>query len=325
MSRHAERPLYVHLAYLAEACCIEPRLRAQGIHHLHAHFSTNSAEVAMLVHALGGPPWSFTAHGSATLENPALTGLPEKVRRCAFVVTVCSFGRAQLWRVADWRDWPKVHLVHCGLDSSFHSVSMPPAPAARRLVCVGRLCKEKAHVLLLQAAHRLATQGIDFELVLAGDGELRAKIERLIARYNLETRVRITGWISSEQVRKEILAARALVLPSLVEGLPVAIMEAMALRRPIISTFVAGIPELVHAGEHGWLVPPADVEALVEAMRACLEASTETLTRMGEAARQRVLERHNVDTEAGKLAKLFETAINRHSERRCGCPNGHAR
>jgi colanic acid/amylovoran biosynthesis glycosyltransferase len=119
--------------------------------------------------------------------------------------------------------------------------------------------------------------------------------------------VRITGWISSDQVRDEILAARALVLPSFAEGLPVVIMEAMALRRPVISTFVAGIPELVDPGEHGWLVPAGDAGALAAAMLACLDAPPETIARMGEAARSKVLEHHDVDKEAGKLIDLFRS------------------
>ena len=121
--------------------------------------------------------------------------------------------------------------------------------------------------------------------------------------------MRITGWISGEQVRDEILAARALVLPSFAEGLPIVIMEAMALKRPVISTFVAGIPELVQPGEHGWLVPAGDVEALADVMRACLETPGEMLDRMGEAAHKRVIERHSVDTQAAKLSKLFQAAI----------------
>jgi glycosyltransferase involved in cell wall biosynthesis len=122
-------------------------------------------------------------------------------------------------------------------------------------------------------------------------------------------RVRITGRISSERVREEILAARALVLPSFAEGLPVVIMEAMALRRPVISTFVAGIPELVQPGEHGWLVPAGDVNALAQAMQTCLYAPADTLVRMGEAAYKRVLARHNVDKEAVQLAKLFQIVV----------------
>jgi glycosyltransferase involved in cell wall biosynthesis len=308
MSRGAERPLPVHLAYLVEACRIVLWLRGKRVRHLHAHFSTNPAEVAMLAHVLGGPQWSFTAHGSATLENPTLIGLPEKVRRCAFLVTVCSFGRGQVLRFADQQDRAKVHVVHCGLDSAFFETPTG-LESSRRLVCVGRLCKEKAHFLLLEAARRLSAQGVDFELVLAGDGELRAEIEELIERYDLRSRVRITGWLSGEQVRNEILSSRALVLPSLIEGLPVVIMEAMALRRPVISTFVAGIPELVKCDEHGWLVPAGDVDGLAEAMRACLETPADVLSQMGEAAHTRALERHSVDTEAAKLADLFETAI----------------
>jgi glycosyltransferase involved in cell wall biosynthesis len=161
-------------------------------------------------------------------------------------------------------------------------------------------------LLLIEAARRLSDRGTRIELVLAGDGEMRGDLEILIARYGLEKQVRITGWISSDQVRDEILAARALVLPSFAEGLPVVIMEAMALRRPVISTYVAGIPELVVPGEHGWLVPAGDVEALASAMQASLDASPQTIARMGVAARERVLERHNVDKEAGKMVGLFQ-------------------
>jgi glycosyltransferase involved in cell wall biosynthesis len=137
---------------------------------------------------------------------------------------------------------------------------------------------------------------------------MRADIEALTAHYDIQSRVRVTGWISGDQVRNEILAARALVLPTFAEGLPVVIMEAMALRRPVISTFVAGIPELVIPGEHGWLVPAGDVDALTEAMKACLDAPVDMLTQMGEAAQRRVLARHDVNTEAAKLAKLFKEA-----------------
>ncbi|MGH8796772.1 MAG: glycosyltransferase, partial [Caldimonas sp.] len=144
-----------------------------------------------------------------------------------------------------------------------------------------------------------------FELVLAGDGEMRGPIEALIRERGLDSQFRITGWISGDHVRDEILAARALVLPSFAEGLPVVIMEAMALRRPVISTYVAGIPELVRDGKEGWLVPAGDVEALASAMQACLAMNPAELACIGDAARVRVLERHDIDIEAGKLARLF--------------------
>jgi colanic acid/amylovoran biosynthesis glycosyltransferase len=300
MSRHAERPLPVHLIYLAEACRIETWLRADDVHHLHAHFGTNAAEVAMLVHVLGGPQWSFTVHGPEEFDKPQLIGLAEKVRRCAFVVAISSYGRSQLYRLVEHEYWSKVQVVYCGLEPAFRTRPSSSPPAAHRLVCVGRLCEQKGQLLLVEAARQLAAQGVAFELILVGDGELRPNIEALIKRYKLEATVRITGRISSDELQEQIIAARALVLPSFAEGLPMVIMEAMALKRPVISTFVAGIPELVHPGEHGWLVPAGDVEALVGAMRACLELSTQNLERMGEASHKRALERHNVDTQAAQ-------------------------
>lgn len=305
MGRRADRPLPYHLIYLAQACRILPWLRSAGTSHLHAHFGTNPAEVAMLVHALGGPPYSFTVHGPEEFDKPEFLGLAEKMRRAAFVVAISSYGRSQLYRWVAHAHWPKVKVVHCGLEPGFHAVAAGDPPAATRLVCVGRLCEQKGQLLLVEAAQRVLQSGVALELVLAGDGEMRAEVQSRVDELGLREHVRITGWISSAQVRDEMLAARALVLPSFAEGLPVVIMEAMALRRPVISTFVAGIPELVRDGEAGWLFPAGDVQALADAMLACLATPPETLARMGSAARERVLGRHDADTEAAKLAALF--------------------
>lgn len=305
MGWRADRPLPVHGVYLAQACRLLQWLRESGATHLHAHFGTNPAEVAMLTHALGGPPWSFTVHGPEEFDRPVALHLGEKLRRAAFAVAVSSYGRSQLYRWVEHRHWYKLHVVHCGLDPDFLAAQPLPPAAAPRLVCVGRLCEQKGQLLLLQAAARLMQRGVDFELVLAGDGEMRGEVQALIDTLGLAGRVRITGWISGADVREHLLAARALVLASFAEGLPVAIMEAMALRRPVIATMVAGIPELVRDGEHGWLVPAGDVEALASAMQACLRLEPDALARMGEAARRCVLERHDVDVEAARLAALF--------------------
>ncbi len=307
MSRKAERGLAYHLAYLAEASRILPWLADSGASHVHAHFGTNAAEVAMYVAALGGPGFSFTVHGPEEFDKAAFIGLPEKIRRASFVVAISSFGRSQLYRYVAEDQWRKIQVVHCGLEPSFHGIPPVALPAVPRLVCVGRLCEQKGQLLLVEAARRLATNGLAFELVLAGDGDMRPQIEAAIARGRLGERVRITGWISSEQVRQEILAARGLVLPSFAEGLPVVLMEAMALRRPVISTSIAGIPELVKPGENGWLIPAGSVEALAEAMAELLDSADETLVRMGEAGRERVLARHAVDSEAARLGQLFES------------------
>ncbi|SHH49126.1 glycosyltransferase family 4 protein [Bradyrhizobium erythrophlei] len=305
MSRSSDRPLLLHLAYLAEACRIQPWLIQERIEHLHAHFGTNSAEVAMLTHALGGPAWSFTVHGPEEFDKPQSIGLPEKIRRCAFVIAISSFGRSQLFRLVGHSLWPKIHVVRCGLDRAFHQGAASPSPMTRNFVCVGRLCEQKGQLLLIDAARRLLERGEQFSLTFAGDGELRPELEGLIDRYNLRNNIRITGWLSSEQVRQELLSARALVLPSFAEGLPVVIMEAMAVKRPVISTFVAGIPELVKHGQNGWLVAAGDVGKLADAMQECLATSPEVLERMGEAGFEAVTEHHNVDKEAELLAGIF--------------------
>lgn len=305
MGRRADRSWPYHLIYLAEACRVVQWLQAFGAEHVHAHFGTNSTEVVMLAHALGGPHYSFTVHGPEEFDKPQFLHIGEKVRRAAFVAAVSSYGRSQLYRWVAHAHWDKVKVVHCGLEAAFHAGPPVPVPAVPRLVCVGRLCEQKGQLLLLEAAQKLAAQGTAFELVLAGDGEMRAEIETLIARHGLQGQVRITGWISSGQVREELLAARALVLPSFAEGLPVVIMEAMALRRPVLTTYVAGIPELVRPGENGWLFPAGAVQELAAAMADCLGQPDEVLQRMGDAAHQRVLERHDIDTEAAKLASYF--------------------
>jgi colanic acid/amylovoran biosynthesis glycosyltransferase len=306
-----QRSLPYHLFYVAEACDVLSLLKSSGVSHLHAHFGTNPAEIAMLVHTLGGPPYSFTVHGQDDL---LFGGIREKVRCATFVVAISSFGRGLLWRRIRYEDWPKVKVVHCGLeDALLGKASTTPADMPR-FVCVGRLSMEKGQLLLLEAASRLARMGMRFELVLAGDGPMRGEVERLIEQYKLVGQVRVTGWLSSAQVCAEIQSARALVLPSFSEGLPVVIMEAMALHRPVIATYVGGIPELVHAGKNGWLVPSGSADALADAMADCLAASPERLIQMAEYAHQSVSERHSIEREAAKLITLFRASEEDRSE-----------
>ncbi|MES2742459.1 MAG: glycosyltransferase [Pseudomonadota bacterium] len=308
MARRAARPWPIHLLYLAEACRMLPSLRRHGARHLHAHFGTNPAEVAMLAAKLGGLPYSFTVHGPEEFDQPERLHLARKLRHAAFVVAVSSFCRSQLYRWMAHADWHKVQIVHCALDAACQAAPEQALPTAPRLVCVGRLCVEKGQLLLLDAVHRLTSAGIALELVLAGDGELRGAIETQIAACGLQRVVRVTGWLSGAQVRAEILAARGLVLASFAEGLPVVLMEAMALRRPVLSTSIAGIPELVIPGETGYLVAAGDTDALADALLAFLACSNDELERMGRNGRRRVLERHSGVAEVAKLARHLRAA-----------------
>ncbi len=308
-SFRADRSWPYHLIYLAEACAFLSRIRGKNVQHVHAHFGTNSAEVVMLLKLLGGPSYSFTVHGPEEFDKPEFIKLRDKVKHAAFVAAISSYTRSQLFRWVDYQDWHKIHVVHCGLESSFYDVKPTPIPEIPRLICVGRLCEQKGQLLLVDAIYSLVKKGIKVELVLAGDGEMRGEIERQISHYALQKYITITGWITSEQVREQILSARALVLPSFAEGLPVVIMEALALKRPVLTTYIAGIPELVRNGESGWLFPAGDVAELARVMEEFLATPLDKLNQMGEAGYERVLQRHSIDIEAAKLELLFAKAI----------------
>jgi colanic acid/amylovoran biosynthesis glycosyltransferase len=307
LARQSERPLPVHLVYLAEACLLLEWLRAGGATHLHAHFATNPAEIALLTRTLGGPPYSFTAHGSDIMDRPAQVGLAETVGGAAFVAAVCWFGRSQILKWTPQRLWGRVEVVRCGLQPGYGHDTAPVSKAARRLLCIGRLSHEKGQLLLLEAARQLADRGVDFTLVLAGDGPLRAEVEAEIARAGLGDRVHITGWLDAAAVQREIAISTALVVASLSEGLPVVIMEAMACGRPVVAPYLSGIPELV-TGATGWLFAAGDTGGLVDALEHCLAADEITLQAMGRDAQAAVWAAHDVDREAARLVQLITGA-----------------
>lgn len=294
-----------HLIYLAEASVLLGWHRELKTDHVHVHFGTNPATVALLCRLLGGPPYSFTVHGPEEFDQPIGLSLGEKVAGSAFAVTISQHGGSQLRRWTSYDHWPKIQVVHCGLDSMFLKAPPAPVPDARRLVCVGRLSEQKGLPILIEAAGRLNAEGVEFDLTLVGDGPLRGELEALIRRLNLNGRVHLAGWRNNAEVRDLLLSSRALVLPSFAEGLPVAIMESLALGRPVIATWIAGTPELVLPGVNGWLVPPGSGDDLSKAMREVLEADPADLDRMGRAGAQRVAQRHNIVTEARKLGDLI--------------------
>ena len=295
-----------HFVYFSEACKLFLLLLDHDISHVHAHFGTNSAEIALLAYRLGGPPFSFTVHGPEEFDRPFSLKLAEKIKYASFVVAVSSYGRSQLYRLVSKKYWSKIKVVHCGIDAEFHQGIDQPVPENFQVVCVGRLSEQKGQMLLLDSVKKLVEQGISINLVLVGDGELKNEIQNLIVEYDLKHHVKLTGALSSEQVRLELLRSRALVLPSFAEGLPVVIMEAMILKRPVISTYVAGIPELVIHGETGWLIPAGSIDDLSNALIELLNTQSERLQEMGEQGYQRVVKRHDIATEAAKLISAIK-------------------
>jgi glycosyltransferase involved in cell wall biosynthesis len=207
-------------------------------------------------------------------------------------------------------DWGRIGVVRCGVDGLFLSEPATPVPDVQTLVSVARLSEQKGQFVLVEAARvlrdRLRAEGRSFRLVLVGDGELRPQVEAYLAEHQLADVVHITGWQSGAEVKRNIQAGRAMILPSFAEGLPVVIMEALALGRPVLSTYIAGIPELVVPGECGWLVPAGAIEPLVAAMREILDTPVERLSAMGLAGRARVEAQHDVNATARSLLEQIE-------------------
>lgn len=297
-----------HLVYLLEAAYIARRCRELGIRHLHAHFGTNSTTVAMLAEALGGASFSFTVHGPEEFDAPHAFSLAEKTRRARFSVAISSFGRSQLYRWAAIPDWPRIKVVHCGVETGRYPSPTPLPEGGPHLVAIGRLTEQKGFPLLIETMAIAARNLPSLHLTICGDGVLRPLVDAEIARHGLGKHISIVGWIDESGVRAAIAASHALILPSLAEGLPMVVIEAMACGRPVIATCINGVPELVTSTE-GWLVPAGDAQALADAIMTLSQTPPETIATMGLAARARAMARHDGDTEAAKLAAHFTKVI----------------
>ncbi len=305
--RRAHSGLGRHAAYLLQAIYFKRESRREQVTHVHTHFATNATAIALLSHVLGGPSYSFTAHGPDEFENTDRLGFDLKMSRATFVVAISNFGRVQLVRATAWDQWDKIAVVHCGLAMSDFPDASASNPANQVLVNVARFNSQKGLLLIPAALAQLEARHPALKVILIGDGEERARLESEIRRHGVAHMIELRGWQSNAEVRRCIVESRALLLPSFAEGLPVVIMEAFALGRPVISTYIAGIPELVDA-ECGWLVPAGDVDALAVAIDAALAASPERLADMGAEARRRSAERHDVAASAGQLKALFARA-----------------
>jgi colanic acid/amylovoran biosynthesis glycosyltransferase len=295
------------LFYFAEAILLARQLRRDGVTRLHNHFANAGATVGMLAAHHLRMPWSLTLHGISEFDYPAGLLLPQKLETAEFAACVSYFGMAQAMRVTRPAIWPRYHIVRCGIDPA----DLPSPPTNRtpgevlELVCVGRLSAEKGHAGLLGAVAKLVRDGVAIRLTLVGDGPEGDTLKALVAELGLSEHVNFAGRLGEAATLETIARSDALVLTSFMEGLPIVLMEAMALGVPVISSRVAGIPELVAEGESGLLFEPANWEQLASAIRRLCD-DLPLRTSLATEARTRVVAEFTYPNAATPLIGLFD-------------------
>lgn len=289
--------------YFAEAGVLAAHLADEGVEHLHNHIAKASCTVAMLASALSGLPYSFTIHGPDVFFAPGHWRIDVKAARARFVACISDYARAQLMCFAPEESWPRLHVVHCGVDPSRYGTRA--GGAGKRLLFVGRLAAVKGVPLLLEAVAALAKDIPGLQLTLIGDGPERGALEARALDLGIAGHCSFVGWRGQAEVAEALSRADLLCLPSFAEGVPVVLMEAMAARLPVVATRIAGIPELVEDGVHGRLVPPGDGAALRAAI-ATLLADAQARARMGEAGRAKVVADFDAGVEARRLSALIQ-------------------
>jgi colanic acid/amylovoran biosynthesis glycosyltransferase len=299
------------LFYFAEAIAVWRKAQRMGVHHLHAQFADGATDVALLVSHFGGVGWSWSMaiHGPVEFYDVRLNRLPEKVRRARFMLAISHFGRSQLMTIADEADWGRIHVVHCGVDLSvFAPDGGRRADGVPHLLCVGRLVHLKGHSLLIEALGELSRRGTRAVLTFVGDGPKRIELEELALDLGVADRVRFVGAVGQDAIRDIYGSADVFCLPSLAEGLPVVLMEAMAFEVPVVSTRIMGIPELVDDGRSGLLVTPSRLDELTDALERLI-TDPALRARLGRAGREKVQAEFDIDRSARRLRDIFAAAL----------------
>jgi glycosyltransferase involved in cell wall biosynthesis len=254
--------------------------------------------------------YSLMIHGPEEFYDVDKFYLRRKVERAKFVLCISDYCRSQVMKVSDPEHWGKLHVVRLGIDPKVFAPAPPvDHDGALEIICVGRFVPAKGHLILLRAFSDLLRQGHKLRLRLIGDGGERSRIESFVSREQLDAFVSFEGALNHQLTREKLARADIFVLASFAEGVPIALMEAMAMEIPCISTVVAGIPELIRDGREGLLVPASSQEALCAAL-AQLISDAAFRQVLGQAARRRVQEfydlKENVCFLADTLQRLLE-------------------
>src|SRR5579875_1602400 len=297
------------LAYLAEGLLLGAWMRRRRLDHLHIHFGGSVATVGYLGAKAWGIPYSMTMHGPTEYFNMRSYRLLEKFSSAEFVISISDFGRWNAMFLLPSHQWHKVRVCPLGIAPERFADpprALPAEDHELHVLCVGRLVPDKGQRILLRAVKALQQQGLRFRLTLVGRGEEREALEQYARAHQLP--VTFAGALEHDKTLALVQTADIFVLPSFAEGIPVALMEAMAARVPCISTTACGIPELIRNGEEGLLVPPGDERSLADALRRLLEDEA-LRAQMGEAGRRRVLADYNLEQNIPRKARLLEELL----------------
>ncbi len=296
--------------YFAEAVMVGDWMRSLGLGHLHIHFATPAATVGLIVNRVFGFTISITVHGPDEFYDAPGYLLREKISAASLLCAIGLFARSQLMKFSDPSLWPKIQLTPLGVDVD---VFAPRRPARQdgetfEVICVGRLTPAKGQHVLLAAISHLRAEGRRVRLRLIGDGPDRESLTAAALRLGIEDRVTFEGAINQDRIRDFYEEADVFALASFAEGIPVVLMEAMAMEIPCVSTWVAGIPELIRDSMDGLLVPPSDEAALAGAIARLMD-DRELRRELGRSGRRRVMEKYCLRRNVSRLAEVFETQL----------------
>ena len=299
------------IALLPKAVYAAQQMERDGIDHIHAHYATHPALVAWIIHQLTGISYSITVHAHDIFVRTDMLG--SKLRDAAFIAAISEYNRNHIAKLVGSWVRAKTHIVHCGITPAHYQTQAAPRQPDQPLeiVAIGSLQPYKGHKYLVEACAQLRTQNIPFRCRIIGGGEEMADLEQRIRDANLEEQVQLLGAKTQDEVAALLPTAHCYVQPSIVtpsgkmEGIPVALMEALACGLPVVATHLSGVPELVRPDETGYLVPPADSAALAGALTAVYHHPQHAQT-LAAAGRQLVLDQFELSANVRQLAHLFQ-------------------
>ncbi len=302
------RSIAYHFFYFIEAVVLGDWMRREHLEHVHVHFATPAATVAMIAKQSFPVEFSMTVHGPDEFYEVERYHLAEKIRQARFICTIGQYCRSQLMKLSDCEQWDKFEVSPLGVDPGVFTPAVGRHGNGYRILCVGRLVSAKGQAVLLKALAQMQRMGHEAWLTLVGDGPDRVALERLAKQLGIAHRVVFTGAVNQDQIRDLYREADVFVLPSFAEGIPVVLMEAMAMEIPCISTAITGIPELITTGAEGILVPPSDSERLASAIIR-MKDSPQFARRLARRARHKVIDCYNLEENTALLARILRQRI----------------